>query len=195
MAQEFKGGAYASRTVVTDGVTRRQIGTLNQRIIGRDLPGQRWDVSLALFAHDNQALKRKVFAHQLRQGFSRPFLLPMPQDASLPEIPTGSVALSAKASAAADEVQLSDTTKKLYEGQYVGFAGHPKVYCVMDDWQSGGGSLSIYPTLQTDVASGAVMTLEPNLYAVYQSGVAFGVDPLTKRAARYIEVLLSEYLG
>ena len=195
MAQQFLGGDYDDRTVVTDVVTRRQIGMRNQRIVGRDLPGQRWDVSLAMFAPDNDDLKRKVFAHQLRQGFSRPFLLPMPQDSSLPERPAGSVTLAVKASAGADEVAMPDgTEKKLYAGQYIGFAGHTKVYAVVEDW-AGVGNLGIHPVLQTDVAANADMRLEPNLYAIYQSGVAFGVDPLTKQAAKYIVVLLSEYLG
>ena len=99
MAQEFLGGQYDDRSVVTDVVTRRQVQMLNNRIVGRDLPGQRWGVALALYAPDNNALKRRVFAHQLKQGFSKPFLIPMPQDASLPETPVGNVRVLSKGAA------------------------------------------------------------------------------------------------
>ena len=196
MAQEFLGGIYTAETTVVDVVDRVQNESRNHVIVGRDLPGQRFDIRpLALYSPDRFELKRRVFAHQLKQGFSKPFLLPMPQDASLPEIPTGTLTVRFKAAAGADEITMADgITTKLYEGQFIGFHSHTKVYAVVEDWE-GTGTVKISPELNADVAAQSNMNLEPNFYAVYQTAPAFGVDPLTKKAAKYVVVSLAEFLG
>ena len=89
---------------------------------------------------------------------------------------------------------MAGVEKRLYEGQYVGFTGHTKVYAVIEDW-AGTGNVKLYPALAEDVAAQSNMTLEPNLYAIHQSAVGFGVDPLTQRRARYIVFQLAEFLG
>ena len=198
MALEFLGAKYGGGCFVADGRERRLVYSANRKVRGREDDAQNWIAEIELISDDPE-LRSLVFAHQLTQGI-QPFLLPMPQ--ALKSIgfdaPTGSLAVAVQKAAGGNSVTCTSTSQvTVRRTQFVGFAGHRKVYMASRPVAMSNAQrvLPIYPNLVDDVAAAESVALEPNLYAVYDTtALRWGELPMDGRTKHYVRFRVLEYL-
>ena len=192
---------YTEQCVVNDFRVVRREESKNLRIRTRTLRAQRWDATIAL--RGEARLRRDVLRDQRVKGLGTPFALPMPQDVKSIGVgqprPTGTLNVRAAADAGAGTVRVSVAggAKPIYNGWYIRFSSHRKVYEVVSDDGEYGGTpkdLEIYPALVEDVAQSQTVVLEPDLWCVYNPGLTFGSRETADETAYYAAFNVSEYL-
>ena len=106
--------------------------------------------------------------HRAEYGQTQPFLLPMPQYDLTAHAETPTVTDDVKQQN--DVVQLQNgTTVTIRKGRFIAFASQAKVYQVRETVQVGNATaVKILPPLVADLATGTNVTLQPDLWCVYE---------------------------
>ena len=191
MAYYYKGQEILTPYNIFDNRTVFQNQSLNLQRTTTFLPGQRFDLNfLVKPSHDPSQI---MLAHI--SGFHKVDTMIMPQALGMEEKRTfkGSVVAASNAVAGADVVSIVATSGDgvgniIPAGYFVTFAGHPKLYMVVEDVElndTTNKSLKIYPRLNSDVAASENVNLGDDVQYTYERdiktarGVSFNNGVLT----------------
>ena len=170
----FLGFRYATPLVMRS-VRVEYVGqsiNLRRQIVASD--DQRWEFDIVLepdtFGRNKMAVK--LSSHRDKNGLAGTFNVEVPQHLGL-TVPAGVISSSAVAAVGAESIMVDKTTggnEIIEEGLYFTFAGHVKVYKVMEDATLRGSSaarLNFFPPLTKAVGNNAQLDFTPVMKSRY----------------------------